>query len=279
MKIENIVRILNDFASKSLASDWDNVGLLIGDMSEDVTGIVLALDVTESVIDQAIECGANMIVSHHPLFFVPSETQCEVSDKREQNDSIGVYQSQRLAIFDTLTDTQKRLIDKIESNNINVFAMHTNLDITTGGIGWTLAKMLGGRNIQNIDYGFLFEIDPKSYFDLAKEVADVLGDNSVKIANVEDRQIEKCYVVSGSGGDGIYVAMQKADVLITGDIKHHIYIESVNNNCPMIEYSHFKSEIICQDILFDKLSSELADTKIVKATVKCPFECLGNSLS
>lgn len=110
--------MLNAFAPPSLAESWDNVGLLIGDMHAKATGVLCALDLNEAVIEEAIKLGANCIVTHHPFIF------------------------KALKKIDFQT-AEGRMIRKLIKHDLNIFAMHTNFDIATGGINDYLASRLG----------------------------------------------------------------------------------------------------------------------------------------
>lgn len=117
-KVQRIINILNQIAPPRLAEKWDNVGLIIGDYSAEVDKVMVALDVTEAVLDEAILQGVQLIIAHHPMIF--SELKTIRADQ-----PVG------------------RLILKAIQNGVNIFAAHTNLDIADGGINDLLAKRLG----------------------------------------------------------------------------------------------------------------------------------------
>lgn len=117
----DVFNLMEKWAPKSLAYDWDNVGLQIGSSDHQVNKIMITLDVLESVVDEAIEKGADLIIAHHPLLFKPLK----------QID------------FDT---PQGRTIKKLVQNNISVYASHTNLDAADGGVNDILCDLLGIEN-------------------------------------------------------------------------------------------------------------------------------------
>ncbi|AZR73123.1 Nif3-like dinuclear metal center hexameric protein [Anoxybacter fermentans] len=116
-KVQRIVDIINRIAPPHLAESWDNVGLLVGDYSAEVDKVMVTLDVTEEVLDNAIEQDVKLIIAHHPMIF--SEIKSIRADQ-----PIG------------------RLIIKAIQNGVNIFAAHTNLDIASGGINDLLAEKL-----------------------------------------------------------------------------------------------------------------------------------------
>ena len=109
MKLSEIEKIIEQVAPKSLAMDFDHVGLLVGDDTQEVQKVLVSLDLTEAVVDEAIEKNADLIITHHPLFFEP--------------------------VFSVTTQSAKgRMILKLAEHKIAYYAAHTNMDIAKGGI-------------------------------------------------------------------------------------------------------------------------------------------------
>lgn len=126
VKCQTIAGMIEELASKKLAESWDNVGLLVGDGSKKVSKILVCLDVTDWVIDEAIEQKVDMIVSHHPVIFG--------SLKRITADTV-----------------LGRKLLKLISNNIAVYCAHTNYDIAKGGLNDLFAKHLGFKSFGLIE--------------------------------------------------------------------------------------------------------------------------------
>lgn len=122
IKCQTVFNLMEQLAPKSLAEEWDNIGLQTGNPANEVEGILCALDVTEQVVDEARSLGANLIISHHPLIFKP------LKNIREDLPS-------------------GRLLAKIIRNEINVFCAHTNLDSAREGVNQVLAERM---NLQDI---------------------------------------------------------------------------------------------------------------------------------
>ncbi|WP_334313835.1 Nif3-like dinuclear metal center hexameric protein [Aquibacillus salsiterrae] len=106
---KRLVQIFEAWAPKSLAYQWDSVGLQIGSLDRTVQKVMVTLDVIESVVDEAVEKNVDLIIAHHPILFSPLK-QINVEDPKG------------------------RTIEKLIKNNITVYAAHTNLDITSGGV-------------------------------------------------------------------------------------------------------------------------------------------------
>jgi len=118
MKISEIIHVIEDFAPLPLQESYDNAGLITGSPSEEATGGLFTLDVTEAVVDEAISLGYNLIIAHHPLIFKPLK---------------------RL----TGKDEMERSVIKAIRNNIAVYAAHTNLDNVAGGVNSMICARLG----------------------------------------------------------------------------------------------------------------------------------------
>jgi dinuclear metal center YbgI/SA1388 family protein len=123
MKIKDIARALEDFAPASLAESYDNVGLLVGDPNSVVTGVLINLDVTEALIDEAVAEGINMIVTHHPIWFT--------GIKRLTGDN---YVS--------------RIIVKAIKEGVALYACHTNLDNVQEGVNRMIGERMGIENMR-----------------------------------------------------------------------------------------------------------------------------------
>ncbi len=118
MRCRDIVRFMEEYAPNWLAEDWDNIGLVIGSLDQEIGKIMVCLDVTNDVADEAISSGADMIISHHPVIFKGLKN---ITDK----------------------DPRGRVLMKLIRNDISVFCAHTNLDVATGGVNDILAQKLG----------------------------------------------------------------------------------------------------------------------------------------
>lgn len=230
MKISEIITKLEQFAPCELAEEWDNVGLMVGNAGAECTGVISVLDLTLDAIKQAVKKDCNLIVTHHPFIFGG------------------------LKNID-LSTAKGRAIELLIKNNICVYSMHTNLDKCAGGINEVLAqKLCGSGTPQHVGAGVVVSIKQTTLSEYAKLISEVLGDKSIKVVGSSQKKIKTVFIVSGSGGSEYELAKKSADVLVTGDLKHHHYIDAAEDGFALIEYSHFASEIIMQDILTAQLS-------------------------
>ncbi len=125
IKCSELIEFMEEFAPVNLAEDYDNVGLLIGSRNQDIKKVLVCLDVTSKVVEEALEKKADLIVSHHPIIFR--------GIKRINEE-----------------DPKGSVIYKLIRNGIGVYSAHTNMDFTNGGINDTLAKLIGLNNIRNL---------------------------------------------------------------------------------------------------------------------------------
>jgi dinuclear metal center YbgI/SA1388 family protein len=125
-KCGDIAKYIEEFAPPDLAEEWDNVGLLLGSMNSDVKRIMVCLDVTSKVVEEAIEKEVDLIVSHHPIIFKGIKRIIEDEPKG-------------------------RLIFSLIKNGISVYSAHTNYDVAEGGLNDLLAEVLGLKNVTNLN--------------------------------------------------------------------------------------------------------------------------------
>lgn len=254
MKIKEIIALIEDFAPLDLAEDNDKekIGLQLGDTERECSGIVTCLDCTLSVVNFAVANGCNLIVSHHPT----------------------IYNS--LQKID-LTYAESRVIELTLKNDVTVYSAHTNLDKSKGGINMKLISLFGGEYVKNEGCLFFADVKRTTLADFARRISTVLGDNSVKLVGNPEKEIGRFCVCSGGGAAtaNLLTACEGgADVYVTGDAPHHVYLFADENKYPMIEFSHYNSEIISEEIFLNQLSGKCGNIKILKANQRRPFRTL-----
>lgn len=240
-KISDILDFFETFAPCENAMDFDNVGLLVGSKNMCVTKALLALDITKDVVLEARQLGCDLIISHHPVIFTPI--------KNLDRDSVPYLLAQ---------------------SSISAICMHTNLDLSTEfGVNTCLAKAIGVKNPSLADCGeclFVGKLEKEIPIDeFALMVKNQLGCKGLRYTDVKDT-VKTVAVSSGSGGSNIFDAADiGADVLVTGEIKHH-EINAANELCvDIIDAGHFKSEDIVILPLANKLSDKFSDITFTKS--------------
>lgn len=242
MKIKEIYDFLDCIAPFSAAGEWDNCGLIIGDINADVSKVFVALDITEKVIAEALEYGAELVITHHPVMFSPV--------KKIPADSI---------------------IYKAVISGMTFIASHTCLDIADGGVNDTLAEKTGIKNVEATDDVFLKvgEIEKTTAKAFAQKVKSVLG-GSVSYT-LPEKEIERVAFCSGSGGDLITLAKEiGADALLTGEAKHHEYLLSNDSDVSLLVAGHYETENIICEGLQKLLKEKFGDSIEVKTSLQKP---------
>lgn len=250
MKIRQVTEAVERCAPRECAEEWDNPGMMLGDAERECTGVLVCLDCTLAAAEQAKEEGCNLIVSHHPFIFRP--------------------------VRSLTADTAKgRTAEFLFANGIAVYSAHTNLDSADEGLSRTLAEIFGGSNAELCGCGCYADVAEETAAELARKVAGALDDPTVKVS-CPDAKVARIYVVSGAGGDdaGLAAAMSGADALVTGEVKHHVFTESCEAGFPVVEFSHYYSEIICCDVLKGMIKSAFGGLNVVEAYRSCPYKTL-----
>lgn len=243
MKIKEIVDYIDSFAPMNTAMEYDNVGLLVGNGDTEVTSALCALDITDDVVREAKENGANLIISHHPIIFSPVS-------RIDRND----------------------VLYKLIENNIAAVCMHTNLDLSPiFGVNTCLAEAVGVKNAKFVEGECLYigELDGEmTNREFAEKVKKSLDCSGVRFT-LGGKTVRKIAICSGSGGDLAPIAKENgADALLTGEIKHHDIINAVKLDIAIVDAGHFKTENIVIPALCKRLSEKFPDTSFTPSE-KC----------
>ena len=254
MKIREITGALEQFAPLSLQDSYDNAGLQIGlTVDAESSGVLLCLDVTEEVIDEAKEKGCNLIVSHHPLMFRPPK---------------------RIAGEDIV----QRCIIRAIQQGVNIYASHTNLDNAPGGVNYKIAEKLGLQDIVPLCpkpemegagsgvIGILQDsMDKEDFIVLVKETFDA---GSVRFNSWTGETVRKVAVCGGAGAFLISDAInQQADVFITGEIGYHRFF-GYDNFIQLMEIGHYESEQYTIELLESIIRNVCPELKIEKTEIE-----------
>ena len=223
MKIRDIYEKLNELSPFELQESWDNSGLQVGSMNDEIEHIVLSIDIDEALLESVKP--NTLLITHHPLIF-------------------GGIKS---FDFDTFPPN---FIKKMVTKNISAIAMHTNFDITH--LNDYVATEVLGLKIERKE-GFLAYMHVASSFeDFAAKVQKVFGLEVLKAVVCHDK-IESVALCTGSGASMLRDV--KADLLLTGDIKYHDAMLAKALGISMIEIGHYESEHFFAPILQKELKN------------------------
>lgn len=254
MKVNEIIKIIEDLCPQNLAYEWDNVGLLCGDSEKEIKRVFVTLDTNLATVKESISKSADMIVSHHPILL------------------------RGIRRID-YTTAEGQMIKLLIENNIPVFAAHTNMDTARGGINDKLAEMFNLTDIQvlqqhtsNPDSGLgrIGKLKSAVTFDKFSKLCANILNSPVRTAGDKNKLIKTVAVASGSCSEIIPLAKQKgADVIVTGDLKYHNTIDMTYLDICIIDGGHYPTEICVMDIFENILSK--TGLQIIKSDNKDIF--------
>jgi dinuclear metal center YbgI/SA1388 family protein len=248
-KVKDVYGYLTKFAPVEMKMDFDNVGFLVGKANSRVTKILVSLDITEDVIAEAAEWGAELIVSHHPLF---------LALKRVTDDE----------------SSGRRIIQLLE-NSIAAICMHTNLDAAVGGVNDALAKAVGitQPELLTVDgydpNGQPYCIGRWGILEAPMEMAAflpylkmALQTNGLRYYDA-GRPVRRVAVVGGSGGGNLHYAVEKGcDTFITADIKYNVFLDAKELGINLIDADHFCTENVVIPFLQQRLAAEWPEISV-----------------
>lgn len=242
MTLFDLQNFLFERFPKNLQSDWDNCGVQIGRLHRSYTRLLIALDIDESVINEAISLSCGLILTHHPLILNPLQS---------------------------ITDTGTPLLYRLMENDIGVISMHTNFDAAPGGVADCLASLIGlvdtapfGMEENGAAFGRLGSIEPKSPAELTAFVKNTLKTGSVR-AYFAGRPCSLLAVMPGSGGSYVEeAAAAGADALICGDCKYHHFRTAAQLGLTLIDAGHFYTELPALSVLKAQIEEQFPDADI-----------------
>lgn len=234
MQCRELIEKLEKLAPVPYACDWDNPGLLVGRMDQEIKRVLVALDATDSVIDQAAEQQADLIVTHHPMIFKPLK---KINDQ----------------------DFISRRVLRLAAGGIGCYAMHTNFDIAPGCMADLAAERLGLQ--EGVPLEVTGEADGKligigkigilpeklTLGELAGQVKERFELPFVTVYGMDavTEPVSRIAVSPGAGGSMIGAAVASGvQVLVTGDIGHHDGIDAAANRLAVIDAGHYGLEHI-----------------------------------
>lgn len=221
-KIEEITGLLEEFAPLNLQLDWDNSGRQVGDFAAECSGVLLTFDVTERSVETAVQKGANLIISHHPLLF------------------------SGLKSITGATAAERIVITAIR-NNVAIYSCHTNIDAAQGGVSWLMAEKLALESVVPLSengMGCLGELPRQmSLHDFAELIKKSYSIPYIKVNADSPSTIRRVAVMGGSGTSELSAAIAAgADAMVTGDAKYHDF-QRASNNIALFDVGHYESEI------------------------------------
>lgn len=255
--VQQVIDFFDEFAPLELAEDWDNVGLLIGDPQAEVSKILTCLTVTPDVVSEAIETGAGLIVSHHPMMFRPVKKI-------------------------TTQDPEGEMLLKLISNRIAVYSPHTAFDSASQGINQRLAESLGLTSIRPLRTieGVVTATDSgsgrwgKLPSSLSLEQFLVRVKKEMKVSNLKyagdpTQPVTTVGIACGAAFEYFHDARRVGcDLFLTGEARFHNYIEARTLKMPLVVAGHYATERPAVEELAETLTKHFPDLSVLASLVE-----------
>ena len=253
MTVKDILNCITEVAPLQWQENYDNAGLQIGDLNAETRKALIALDVTEELLDEAVAKNCDLIISHHPLIFhglkhLSPQTYVE------------------------------RVVVKAVKHDIAIISMHTNLDNSYLGVSRILAEKLGLKNLHILQpsatdselcgAGMVGEFEkPMGELDFLYLVSTTIGSPCLRHSALTGRKVQKVALCGGSGSPFMQDALhQKVDAYLTADIKYHDFFVP-EGNLLLVDGGHFETEQFTKELLcelitkkFPTFAAEIAET-------------------
>lgn len=253
IKVNNIIKEMELLAPTYLKEDFDNVGLMVGDKNKEVKKVLLALDCTLKVIEEAKKENVELIITHHPLIF------------------------KRPSSITTDTLQGKKIIELIK-NDISLYSSHTNLDSAENGLNDTIVSILGFDNFKILEknkrddkagLGRIVSLNESIQLeDLISKIKKSLNINNLRVVKGKDK-VNKIAIINGSGQDFIGKAVALgADCIITGDTTYHFASDYKEMKISILDVGHFASEQITFFNVMENLKEKFKDVEFITSTVE-----------
>lgn len=233
--VKDVTDVIEGFAPLGLQEKWDNSGLCIGSPDAPVSSILLGLDCTPELVDEAVSAGADMIVTHHPLIFSGLR-------KISPDDPVGAA------------------VMKAVSAGIQVYAAHTSADKVLAGVSGAMARRLGLENIAILDpeedgagLGVVGDLPvPVTAEEAVRMVKERFSLKMLRSSRPVDGLIGRVAMCGGSGSSLIGKAMESgAQLYLCGDVSYHNFF--TKEGFMIMDIGHYESEVEIVAILFSLL--------------------------
>jgi dinuclear metal center YbgI/SA1388 family protein len=254
VKLAEIVAYFEEAVPNAMKMDFDNVGFLLGDSTSEVSRVLVALDITDEVVGEAIDRGVQLIVSHHPVFFELKS----VTDRTPQG---------RKAV-------------RLLSHGIGAVCLHTSLDSASGGVNDALLAALGLEYLcilepeETLPDGRVYGCgrcgtleEPVSMAEFLPRVKSALSSNGLRYHDAGE-PVSRVAVCGGSGGSLIPDALRHGcDTLVTADIKYDQFLTAKEAGLNLIDADHFCTENVVVPVLADMLKQNFPDLEVLTSRI------------
>lgn len=249
MTVRDITNAIEEFAPLSLQEKWDNSGLVIGSPEDAVTGVMVGFDCTVELIEEALQRGCNMVVTHHPLIFGGVK-------RIDVKDPVGAA------------------ITAAVKGGVAVYAAHTSADKVIRGVSGDMARKLGLVNVgilepdgEGTGLGCIGDFpEPLTADEALAAVKRAFGLKIIRHSRPVEGRIRRVAVLGGSGGSDVDAAMSAgAQLYITADISYHKFFTP--EGFMVMDIGHFESEVGIVDIFLSEIRKKIPTFASYKSAV------------
>jgi len=245
--IRRIVEALETLAPLSLQEDYDNSGLQVGLAGQEVTGVLVCLDITEEIIAEAVRRDCNLVVSHHPLIFRPLKRVTDAT-------------------------WQQRCVMEAVRHGICLYSAHTSLDNAEDGVNYRIASVIGLRNLRWLEErpgagvssgsGVVGDLpEPEDADAFLARLKEAFGIKCLMHTALPGAPVRRVALCGGAGSFLMDAARAKgADCFITGEISYHHYFDA--DGLLLVAMGHYQSEQFTKDLLRDFLAERFPGLRV-----------------
>lgn len=247
VRVRDIAETIERFAPLQLQESYDNAGLQVGNPDSEVSAILLCLDVTEAILEEAEQRSCNLIVSHHPLIFKGLRNL-------------------------TGADETQRMVLRALRSGISIYSAHTNLDSAWDGVSHEMARMLEMTDLRPLvptapgaetGLGVSGKIVPTPKMEFLRKVKEIFRVRCLRYSSGSNSIIiKRVALCGGSGASFIPEAIAiGADAYLTGDVKYHDFT-SYGSEITLADIGHYESEL-CSERIFSRIIREAYPEMVV----------------
>ncbi len=246
VQVKDIAAAIESFAPLALQESYDNAGLAVGRCDAQVRRVLLAVDVTMQVIEEAVDEGCDMIVTHHPLLFHPLRQVCGAT-------------------------YVERCVEEALRRGIALYSAHTNLDSAPNGMSWRVGRKLGLVNMQvlqptSADAGFGVVGDlpqPMLTAEFLPHIGSTLGASALRYGKIVAPTVSRVAVCTGAGASLAAAARRaECDVYVTSDLKYNDFLDAADS-MTVVDAGHFETELCAVEIFEELLGG--CDVEIIRS--------------
>ncbi len=255
MTLSNLLASFERLWPRDSAEDWDRPGLMVGNPSQEINKVLLAVDVTSEVVDQAIQSGCQLLLTHHPMLLR------------------GVHELGELTL-------KGNLVTKAIKSGLAIFSAHTNADIAQGGVSQSLAQALELRNLAPLDavsgHGIVGDIEEIKLIEYARKIARAIPATAqgIRVAGSSEKLISRVGLVAGAGDGFLSMAsLAGIDLFITSDLRHHpaqdfIEQSKLSDGPALIDIAHWAAEWVWLDQAAAQLAGIHRDVEFIVSDLR-----------